>query len=64
MRSADVIIVGLGAMGSAASRQLAACGVSVIGIDHRDLNTEELRTGFPMFAADEDTIAYHEPQAE
>jgi sarcosine oxidase len=33
MRSADVIIVGLGAMGSAAARQLAARGVSVIGID-------------------------------
>ena len=33
MRSADVIVVGLGAMGSAASWQLAARGVSVIGID-------------------------------
>ena len=33
MRSADVIVVGLGAMGSATSWQLAARGVSVIGID-------------------------------
>jgi sarcosine oxidase len=33
MRTADVIIVGLGAMGSAASWQLASRGVSVIGID-------------------------------
>ena len=33
MRTADVIVVGLGAMGSAACRQLAARGVSVIGID-------------------------------
>jgi sarcosine oxidase len=33
MRTADVIVVGLGAMGSAASWQLAARGVSVIGID-------------------------------
>ena len=33
MFSADVIVVGLGAMGSAACRQLAASGVSVIGID-------------------------------
>ena len=33
MRNADVIVVGLGAMGSAASWQLAARGVSVIGID-------------------------------
>jgi len=33
MFSADVIVVGLGAMGSAACRQLAARGVSVIGID-------------------------------
>jgi sarcosine oxidase len=33
MRSADVIVVGLGAMGSAASWQLASRGVSVIGID-------------------------------
>jgi sarcosine oxidase len=33
MASADVIVVGLGAMGSATCRQLAARGVSVIGID-------------------------------
>jgi sarcosine oxidase len=33
MRTADVIVVGLGAMGSAACRQLASRGVSVIGID-------------------------------
>src|ERR1700749_3138914 len=33
MFSADVIVVGLGAMGSATCRQLAARGVSVIGID-------------------------------
>ena len=33
MRTADVIIVGLGAMGSAASWQLASRGASVIGID-------------------------------
>ncbi|MGZ4244125.1 MAG: N-methyl-L-tryptophan oxidase [Solirubrobacteraceae bacterium] len=33
MPTADVIVVGLGAMGSAACRQLAARGVSVIGID-------------------------------
>jgi sarcosine oxidase len=33
MLSADVIVVGLGAMGSAACRQLAARGVSVVGID-------------------------------
>jgi sarcosine oxidase len=143
MRSADVIIVGLGAMGSAAARQLAARGVSVIGIDryapphawgsthgdtritrlaigegreyvplarrshelwreieresgaelltqtgivvlahlsstflaetraaarqyaidHRDLTNDELRSDFPMFAVDEDTVAYYEPQA-
>jgi sarcosine oxidase len=143
MRRADVIIVGLGAMGSAASRQLAARGVSVIGIDryapphawgsthgdtritrlaigegreyvplarrshelwreieresgaelltqtgivvlahlsssfvaetraaarqygidHRDLTNDELRSDFPMFAVDEDTVAYYEPQA-
>jgi sarcosine oxidase len=34
--TADVIVVGLGAMGSAASRQLAARGASVIGIDQFD----------------------------
>jgi sarcosine oxidase len=33
MPAADVIVVGLGAMGSAACRQLAARGASVIGID-------------------------------
>ncbi len=33
MFTADVIVVGLGAMGSAASRQLAERGVAVIGID-------------------------------
>ena len=33
MRKAEVIVVGLGAMGSAACRQLIARGVSVIGID-------------------------------
>ena len=33
MRTADVIVVGLGAMGSAACRQLASRGVSIIGID-------------------------------
>jgi sarcosine oxidase len=33
MRAADVIVVGLGAMGSAACRQLASRGASVIGID-------------------------------
>jgi len=33
MRNADVIVVGLGAMGSAACYQLAARGVHVIGID-------------------------------
>jgi sarcosine oxidase len=143
MFSADVIVVGLGAMGSAACRQLAARGVSVIGIDryapphawgsthgdtritrlaigegreyvplarrshelwreieaesgielltetgivvlahpssvflaetraaarqyaieHRDLSNDELRAGFPMFAAGEETIGYHEPAA-
>ena len=143
MRTADVIVVGLGAMGSAASWRLASRGVSVIGIDqyapphpwgsthgdtritrlaigegreyvplarrshelwreieaesgaelltqpgvvilahpsstflaetraaarqygidHRDLTNAELRAGFPMFAADEQTVAYHEPQA-
>lgn len=143
MRTADVIIVGLGAMGSAASWQLASRGVSVIGIDryepphawgsthgdtritrlgigegreyvplarrshelwrdiegasgaelltqpgivilahpsstflaetraaalqyeieHRDLTNAELRAGFPMFAVDDHTVGYHEPQA-
>ncbi len=143
MRTADVIVVGLGAMGSAASWQLASRGVSVIGIDryapphawgsthgdtritrlaigegreyvplarrshdlwreiegesgaelltqpgivilahpsstflaetraaaleygidHRDLSNAELRAGFPMFAADERTVGYHEPEA-
>lgn len=143
MRTADVIVVGLGAMGSAASWQLASRGVSVIGIDryapphargsthgdtritrlaigegreyvplvlrshelwreieregraelltqpgiiilahpsstfleetraaarqygieHRELTNEELRAGFPMFAVDEQTVAYHEAQA-
>jgi sarcosine oxidase len=143
MRSADVIVVGLGAMGSAASWQLASRGVSVIGIDryapphawgsthgdtritrlaigegreyvplarrshelwpeieraggtdlltqpgivilahpsstflsetreaareygidHRDLTNAQLRAAFPMFAADEQTVAYHEPAA-
>ncbi len=143
MRTADVIVVGLGAMGSAASRQLASRGVSVIGIDqyapphawgsthgdtritrlaigegreyvplarrshelwrqieresgaelltqpgivilahpsstfleetraaareyvieHRDLTNDELRAGFPMFAIDDQTVGYHEPQA-
>ena len=143
MQSADVIVVGLGAMGSAASWQLASRGSSVIGIDqytpphawgsthgdtrvtrlaigegreyvplarrshelwreieresgaelltqpgivilahpsstfltetrtaahqygidHRDLSNDELRSGFPMFAADEQTVGYHEPQA-
>ncbi len=33
LRRADVVVVGLGAMGSAACHQLAARGVSVIGID-------------------------------
>jgi sarcosine oxidase len=143
MRTADVIVVGLGAMGSAASWQLASRGVSVIGIDqyapphvwgsthgdtritrlaigegreyvplarrshelwreieresgaelltqpgivilahpsstfleetraaareygidHRDLTNDELRTGFPMFAVEEQTVGYHEPHA-
>jgi sarcosine oxidase len=143
MRSADVIVVGLGAMGSAASWQLAARGVSVIGIDqyapphawgsthgdtritrlaigegreyvplarrshelwrdierdsgaelltqpgivimahpssaflaetraaarqygiaHQDLSNDELRAGFPMFAVDQETVGYHEPEA-
>jgi sarcosine oxidase len=142
MDTAEVIVVGLGAMGSAACRQLAARGVSVIGldqyapphawgsthgdtritrlaigegreyvplarrshelwreierdsgaqlltqpgivilahpsstflaetraaarqygIDHRDLTNAELRTGFPMFAVDEQTVGYHEPE--
>ncbi|HEX3974643.1 MAG TPA: N-methyl-L-tryptophan oxidase [Solirubrobacteraceae bacterium] len=143
MRTADVIVVGLGAMGSAASWQLASRGISVIGIDqyapphpwgsthgdtritrlaigegreyvplarrshelwrdiqresgaellsqpgvvilahrsstflaetraaalqygieHRDLANADLRAGFPMFAIDEQTVGYHEPQA-
>jgi len=143
MRTADVIVVGLGAMGSAASRQLASRGVSVIGIDqyrpphpwgsthgdtrvtrlaigegqeyvplarrshelwreiegesgaalltqpgivvlahppstflaetreaarrygieHRNLANDELRTGFPMFAVDDETVGYQEPGA-
>ena len=143
VRTADVIVVGLGAMGSAASWQLALRGVSVIGIDryepphawgsthgdtritrlaigegreyvplarrshelwrdiererraelltqpgivilahpsstflaetraaaqlygieHRELANAELRAGFPMFAIDEQTVGYHEPQA-
>jgi len=143
MPRADVIVVGLGAMGSAACRQLASRGVSVIGIDqyapphawgsthgetritrlaigegreyvplarrshelwrelerasgtelmtrtgivilaspaskflretreaarqygiaHRDLTAAELRAGFPMFAAGDDTVGYHEPEA-
>jgi sarcosine oxidase len=143
VRTADVVIVGLGAMGSAASWQLASRGASVIGIDqyapphawgsthgetritrlaigegreyvplarrshelwreieresgaelltetgiiimahpsssflaetraaarqygidHRELTNDELRAGFPMFAVDERTVAYHEPHA-
>jgi sarcosine oxidase len=143
MPAADVIVVGLGAMGSSACRQLAARGASVTGIDryapphpwgsthgdtritrlaigegreyvplarrshelwreiegesgaelltqpgvvilghpsstflaetraaareygiaHRDLSNEELRAGFPMFAIDERTVGYHEPEA-
>jgi sarcosine oxidase len=143
MDTAEVIVVGLGAMGSAACRELASRGVSVIGIDqympphawgsthgdtritrlaigegreyvplarrshelwreierdsgaqlltqpgivilahpssaflaetraaarqygieHQDLTNAELRTGFPMFAVDEQTVGYHEPQA-
>ena len=143
MFAADVIVVGLGAMGSAACRQLAEGGVSVIGIDqyapphawgsthgdtritrlaigegreyvplarrshelwrelerasgtelltqpgivilappastflletraaareyriaHRELTNAELRSGFPMFAVDDETVAYHEPEA-
>ncbi len=138
----DVIVVGLGAMGSAACRQLAARGLSVTGIDqfapphpwgsthgetritrlaigegreyvplvrrshelwreleaesggellsevgtvilstpaspflaetraaaraygitHTDLTNAELRDRFPMFAVDDQTVAYHEPQ--
>ena len=143
MRTAEVIVVGLGAMGSAATWQLARRGVSVIGIDqyapphawgsthgdtritrlaigegreyvplarrshelwrdiergsgaelltqtgivvlahptsiflaetraaahqygieHHDLSNAELRAGFPMFAADEHTVAYYEREA-
>lgn len=142
MHKADVIVVGLGAMGSAACSQLAVRGVSVIGIDqyapphpwgsthgdtritrlaigegleyvplvrrshklwreieaetgsklmaqpgvvilahpaspflretraaarqyqieHQDLTNAELRTRFPMFAVDEQTEAYYEPE--
>jgi sarcosine oxidase len=143
MENADVIVVGLGAMGSAACFQLVARGVSVIGIDqyapphpwgsthgdtrvtreaigegreyvplvrrshqlwreiegqtgarlltqcgiviladpssefleetrasaraygidHRDLTNSEVRSRFPMFTVDEETVAYHEPGA-
>lgn len=143
MQTADVIVVGLGAMGSAASWQLVSRGASVIGIDqyapphpwgsthgdtritrlaigegreyvplarrshelwreieresgaelltqpgivilahpssaflaetraaareygigHRDLSNDELRAGYPMFAVDERTVGYHEPEA-
>ncbi len=143
MDTAEVIVVGLGAMGSAACFQLAARGVTVIGIDqfapphpwgsthgdtrvtreaigegreyvplvrrshrlwreieqetraqlltqcgilvlahpssefleetrasarayeieHRDLTNAELRSAFPMFLVDEETVAYHEPGA-
>jgi sarcosine oxidase len=143
MRKAEVIVVGLGAMGSAACAQLVARGLSVIGIDqyapphqwgsthgdtrvtreaigegreyvplvrrshqlwreieqqtgarlltqsgivilaypssefleetresareyeieHRDLTNAEVRSRFPMFALDEQTVAYYEPGA-
>ncbi len=143
IRNVDVIVVGLGAMGSAACSQLAARGVSLIGIDqyvpphpwgsthgdtritrlaigegrehvplvrrshelwrelehetdtelltrsgivilaqpsspflqetrasareyeieHEDLSDTEVRTRFPMFAVDEQTEAYYEPEA-
>jgi sarcosine oxidase len=143
MRKAEVIVVGLGAMGSAACLQLAARGVSVLGIDryapphpwgsthgdtrvtreaigegreyvplvrrshhlwreieqesgvplltqcgivllahpssefleetrasarayeieHVDLSNAELRSRFPMFTVDHDTVAYYEPGA-
>jgi sarcosine oxidase len=143
MRNAEVIVVGLGAMGSAACAQLVARGVSVIGIDqyapphrwgsthgdtrvtreaigegreyvplvrrshqlwreieqqtgaalmtqsgililaypssefleetrasafeyhidHRDLTNAEVRSRFPMFALDEQIVAYYEPGA-
>ena len=36
LRTADVIVVGLGAMGSATCFQLAARGVSVIGVDRHE----------------------------
>jgi sarcosine oxidase len=142
-RSADVIVVGLGAMGSATCFQLAARGVSVIGIDryapphaygsthgdtrvtrlavgegleyvplvrrshelwheieeqtgarlltqsgglvlahagspfleqtravaddqqiaHEDLSSAEVRQRFPMFAVDQETEGYYEPEA-
>ncbi len=32
------------------------------GIEHRNLNNSELRARFPMFAIDERTEAYHEPE--
>jgi sarcosine oxidase len=32
------------------------------GIEHRDLSNAELRARFPMFAIDERTEAYHEPE--
>jgi sarcosine oxidase len=143
MRKAEVIVVGLGAMGSAACFQLAARGVSVLGIDryapphpwgsthgdtrvtreaigegreyvplvrrshdlwreieqesgvplltrcgivllaypsseflqetrasarayeieHVDLTNAEVRSRFPMFTVDDDTVAYYEPGA-
>ncbi len=143
MRKAEVIVVGLGAMGSAACFQLATHGVSVIGIDqyapphpwgsthgdtrvtreaigegreyvplvrrshqlwreieqqtgsrlltqcgvvvlayreseflaetrasasayeieHEDLTNDEARARFPMFAIDDETVAYYEPGA-
>jgi sarcosine oxidase len=143
MFTADVIVVGLGAMGSAACRQLAERGAAVIGIDqyapphpwgsthgdtritrlaigegreyvplarrshqlwrelehasetelltqtgivvvapgsstflretraaatqydiaHRDLTNAELRSAFPMFAVNDETVGYHEPEA-
>ncbi len=33
------------------------------GIEHQDLSNAELRARFPMFAVDEQTEAYHEPDA-
>jgi sarcosine oxidase len=32
-------------------------------IEHRDLTNAALRARFPMFAVDEQTVAYHEPEA-